>query len=400
MEIDAEQLTPVLNRMPPVQGQPARPTDVLPSWSSVLAVVAHPDDESFGLGAILDKFAAAGSAVSVLCLTQGEASTLHGVSADLAPLRAAEMRGAARTLGVSSVVLRDYPDGHLSTISPRTLQAEVAEEIEQRGARGVIVFDPSGVSGHPDHGAASAAGLAAAATLDLPVLAWTIPRSVAQQLNEEFDAGFVGHGPAAIDLTIYVDRDRQRSASLVHASQAIPTSVLWRRLELLGNAEHLRWLRRPDTRARTDGQGDTAAASAPTNWAGMRVDYRSGDRFDIAIRDHLVTVDQPLDLGGDDLGPTPTELFVAGLATCVAFYARRYLRRHKLDANGLAVEASYRLGSAPARVSDIDICVHLPFELPPARRDGLLAVAGHCTVHNSITHPPRIDITLANQDCR
>ncbi|MEO6822199.1 MAG: OsmC family protein [Candidatus Nanopelagicales bacterium] len=132
----------------------------------------------------------------------------------------------------------------------------------------------------------------------------------------------------------------------------------------------------------------------------MRVDYRSGDRFDIAIRDHLVTVDQPLDLGGDDLGPTPTELFVAGLATCVAFYARRYLRRHKLDANGLAVEASYRLGSAPARVSDIDICVHLPFELPPARRDGLLAVAGHCTVHNSITHPPRIDITLANQDCR
>lgn len=55
----------------------------LPAWPSVVAVVAHPDDESFGLGAILDSFARSGAAVSVLCLTHGEASTLHGVSGDL-----------------------------------------------------------------------------------------------------------------------------------------------------------------------------------------------------------------------------------------------------------------------------------------------------------------------------
>jgi putative redox protein len=40
-------------------------------------------------------------------------------------------------------------------------------------------------------------------------------------------------------------------------------------------------------------------------------------------------------VGGGDVGPTPTELFVAGLASCVAFYARRYLRRHDIDAEGL-----------------------------------------------------------------
>lgn len=123
--------------------------------------------------------------------------------------------------------------------------------------------------------------------------------------------------------------------------------------------------------------------------------YRAGDRFDISIRDHVVTVDQPVDSGGDDLGPTPTELFVAGLASCVAFYARRYLRRHKLGATGLAVETSYRMGTKPARVSDIDIAIHLPHELPPRRQDGLLAVASRCTVHNSITTTPRIGITLA-----
>ena len=46
----------------------------LPRWRRVLAVVAHPDDESFALGALLDRFVTAGAEVSVLCLTHGEAS--------------------------------------------------------------------------------------------------------------------------------------------------------------------------------------------------------------------------------------------------------------------------------------------------------------------------------------
>jgi len=51
-----------------------RGTGVLPTWTSLLAVVAHPDDESFGLGAILDGFVVGGARVEVLCLTHGEAS--------------------------------------------------------------------------------------------------------------------------------------------------------------------------------------------------------------------------------------------------------------------------------------------------------------------------------------
>ena len=66
----------------------------LPSWNRVLVVVAHPDDESFGLGAIIDAFTRQGTAVDVLCFTQGEASTL-GASPDLAVIRAEELHAAA-----------------------------------------------------------------------------------------------------------------------------------------------------------------------------------------------------------------------------------------------------------------------------------------------------------------
>ena len=72
----------------------------LPAWRSVLAVVAHPDDESFGLGAILSAFADRGAELAVLCLTQGEASTLHGVAGELGDIRARELKAAAAELGV------------------------------------------------------------------------------------------------------------------------------------------------------------------------------------------------------------------------------------------------------------------------------------------------------------
>ena len=88
-------------------------TGALPRWSAVLAVVAHPDDESFGLGAVLDAFGRAGAVVDVLCLTRGEASTLHGVSGDLSELRAAELRTAAEVLGVRNATLMGHPDGDL-----------------------------------------------------------------------------------------------------------------------------------------------------------------------------------------------------------------------------------------------------------------------------------------------
>ena len=53
----------------------------------MLAVVAHPDDESFGLGAILDAFIFAGARVEVLCLTHGQTWTLDEAPGDLASLR-------------------------------------------------------------------------------------------------------------------------------------------------------------------------------------------------------------------------------------------------------------------------------------------------------------------------
>ncbi len=236
---------PAARDAPSGEGAQATPHDALPAWRRVLAVVAHPDDESFGLGGLLDAFHGAGAETAVLCFTHGEASTLRGVPGDLRELRAAELRDAALLLGVAHVEQRDHPDGHLTAVPMEVLAGEVAAAARAGRVDGLLVFDTNGVTGHPDHAAATAAALYAARSLDLRVLGWTIPSSVAEALNAEFGTRFTGRQPSGIHLTVGVDRARQHQAAHAHPSQALPTSALWRRLELLGDAERLRWLRNP-----------------------------------------------------------------------------------------------------------------------------------------------------------
>ena len=128
----------------------------------------------------------------------------------------------------------------------------------------------------------------------------------------------------------------------------------------------------------------------------LSVAHQTGDRFQLQVRGHRLTCDQPLADGGGDQGPTPTELFVGSLAACVAFYARRFLARHHLDGTGLRVEAAFVMSpDRPARVATITLRLLVPGPLEENRRRALLAVVDHCTVHNSLRIPPEVRITLA-----
>ncbi len=211
---------------------------------SILAVCAHPDDESFGLGALLASWAEEGAAISVLSFTHGEASSLGSDLGDLHAMRGFELTAAARELGIGTVRLLGHPDGRLSGVPIDELRSDVEQAIRSVGANLLLVFDDTGVTGHPDHVRATEAALATAETEGLPVLAWTLPASVASQLNDEFAVEFRGRLPAEIDLLVEVDRGRQERAILCHTSQATENPVLRRRLELLGTVEALRWLLR------------------------------------------------------------------------------------------------------------------------------------------------------------
>ncbi|MHB8378327.1 MAG: PIG-L deacetylase family protein [Acidimicrobiales bacterium] len=215
----------------------------LPQVKELLAVCAHPDDESFGLGGVLETFVEQGTRVRVLCFTHGESSTLGASPRPLGELRAEELEAAANVLGVTTITLHGYPDGHLAEVSLEELAALVDEEAA--GAELLLAFDEGGITGHPDHIRATQAAVVVGAARGLPVLGWALPEVVTARINVEFGTGFVGRAADELDFAVKVDRACQLEAITCHASQSGDNPVLRRRLELLGTSEHLRWLTPP-----------------------------------------------------------------------------------------------------------------------------------------------------------
>jgi LmbE family N-acetylglucosaminyl deacetylase len=217
----------------------------LPAVRSVLAVCAHPDDESFGLGAALATFDESGTLTAVVCFTHGEASTLGADTPELGGVRAAELAAAASQLGVAGVDLLHYRDGRLINEPLSELTERIHEAATRCGSDLLLVFDEGGITGHPDHCRVTEAAVATARELGIPVLAWVLPERVTSALNLEFAAGFIGRSNSELDYLVSVDRERQRRAISRHASQAPDNPVLVRRLELQGDQEAFRWLLAP-----------------------------------------------------------------------------------------------------------------------------------------------------------
>lgn len=129
--------------------------------------------------------------------------------------------------------------------------------------------------------------------------------------------------------------------------------------------------------------------------ARIRVSHRYGVSFEVRIRGHRLVVDQPTTHGGDDQGPTPTELFVASLAACSAHYAQTYLAKHGLSTGGVSADSDFRWDESGTRVARITVSLRLPPDVEEARREAALRAAGRCAVHLSIENPPEIEIQLA-----
>jgi putative redox protein len=121
----------------------------------------------------------------------------------------------------------------------------------------------------------------------------------------------------------------------------------------------------------------------------ITVRHETKDRFRIDVRGHELVVDQPAP-ASDDAGPTPTELFVASLAGCAAFFARRFLARHGLPDGELTVACDFTWSADHSRVERIALHLAVPTSLEPEIEAGLLRAVDRCTVEASIRAQPVI----------
>lgn len=125
----------------------------------LMAVLAHPDDESLGFGGTLARYAAEGVEVTVLTATRGESGRfrgeregpLHPGPEALARIREAELRAAIQVLGARGPLLLGYRDGALDQADPRQAIERIATQLRLVRPHVVVTFGPDGAYGHPDH---------------------------------------------------------------------------------------------------------------------------------------------------------------------------------------------------------------------------------------------------------
>ena len=134
---------------------------------TLLAVLAHPDDEAFGLGGTLAHAAASGHRVYLICATKGEAGKITHPDipqdADRAKLREAELRAACDALNIEPPIFLGYHDSGrhertrfddpkaLMNIDELALETALLPHLERLQPEVMITFDPHGIYGHIDH---------------------------------------------------------------------------------------------------------------------------------------------------------------------------------------------------------------------------------------------------------
>jgi putative redox protein len=117
----------------------------------------------------------------------------------------------------------------------------------------------------------------------------------------------------------------------------------------------------------------------------MRAFARQREKYthDVKVRDHSITVDEPEEAGGQDLGPSPQELLAAALASCTAVTMEMYAQRKGWDTSGLAVDCRYTPAErgCPTR---FELVFKMPAHLDEEQIERLQVIAAKCPVHRTL----------------
>jgi putative redox protein len=112
---------------------------------------------------------------------------------------------------------------------------------------------------------------------------------------------------------------------------------------------------------------------------------------EVEVDGHTIVVDEPTEAGGTDVGPSPTRLLAASLASCTAITLGMYADRKEWDIAGLEVTVDYE--GAPARGEPTRFVVHLlfPTGLSEEQTERLEVISGKCPVHRILVGSVEIE---------
>ncbi len=125
----------------------------------------------------------------------------------------------------------------------------------------------------------------------------------------------------------------------------------------------------------------------------ITVSFPGGVGVDATIGRHTLRTDQPPPVG-DDTAPSPFDVFLASMATCMGFYALRFCQERKIGTEGLSLSLDPIRSEDGKRVAIARVTLSLPKGFPEKYREAILRSVDHCSVKRHVLEPPRFEISI------
>ncbi len=128
----------------------------------------------------------------------------------------------------------------------------------------------------------------------------------------------------------------------------------------------------------------------------MKVEFPGGLRVDAKIRDQVIKTDQPEIAGGEGSAPSPFELFLGSIATCVGIYALSFCNNKEIATEGMSISMDIDRDKSTGLIGKVDFDLKLPKGFPKKYEKAIINSMGLCTVKKHLQTPPEFEIKTSN----
>lgn len=126
----------------------------------------------------------------------------------------------------------------------------------------------------------------------------------------------------------------------------------------------------------------------------LRIGFPGGRKVDVHMEEMVINTDQPVKDGGQGSAPTPSQLFLASIASCAGYYALVFCQKRGIDTQGMGLEMRLAKDDTTKLIRTMTLVLTLPDAFPEKYRPAILKAMDACWVKKHLVDPPRIEMVI------
>ena len=130
----------------------------------------------------------------------------------------------------------------------------------------------------------------------------------------------------------------------------------------------------------------------------MEITFPGGLKVQANYKGYNILTDQPALAGGEGAAPTPFDLFLASIGTCVGIYVKSFCEQRGIDASTIVIKQNMEVNPQTRLIGKIVFDINLPDSFPEKYKDALIHAANHCAVKRHMMNPPEFDYNIHISD--